>query len=347
MANKFKDNSYLIDHVTKVWHDKKYKNTNNEVLGKKLDVSKISNEGLESASESGEDFTTSEIGFGKPVHPIIDSDYFFNFTDPGDFTPLMDFFLQKPRIKGRDGSNYNVVQYKPGLQGFWSYKDEGNMFAMKFEPSYNLLSDSQRKNIVDVLTATPGDIVNGVEISKDDLKMLKSTLYVNGYRLYDAEGFESEDGFNPTIEDPWLSNPDELWGSPDKETDPELWEMWNEYQRQRTAGDVWKDWTDNPVKFLPYLGTVAEGTELYEIWRISEELSKANDDSGKLPSEEDMLVLYEYILKNEQAFREDATFGANFTQGLFDMIPFGLEIASSWGVYNDVSYTHLRYKENY
>ena len=79
-------------------------------------------------------------------------------------------------------------------------------------------------------------------------------------------------------------------------------ENMDDYNSTRSLGDVLLEFKNEPSKLLPYISSGYEYSELYRVWQASESIKAGGDIS-----DEDALLVYEYILKN-QSKQNNTTF---------------------------------------
>jgi len=142
-----------------------------------------------------------------------------------------------------------------------------------------------------------------------------NTLYSQGFRLMDEKG---------QVLDPMMPN-GLLYGEPDKTSDPELHEIWSEYSQQKDATDVFSDFWEDPMKFLPFVHDVPEYSEIIKVTSLAQQLSQ-----GAELNDEEMLYLSDYIRKT--AWSSDQTQDADIAEGILNLIPYMLEFATVWGL---------------
>ena len=93
-----------------------------------------------------------------------------------------------------------------------------------------------------------------------------------------------------------------------------------------------KDWFDrmeefrkNPVQIVPYVGDIPKIAQLVELGATAKEL-----ESGREVSQEKLLALKEYVEKSQ----ETTSTGYKIADVVFGLIPFGLELLITKGVYS-------------
>jgi len=200
----------------------------------------------------------------------------------------------------KNSANRNIDEY-----------NYGEVVPVKIGKNLELKDEKQ---IIDHLTKDTSGMTRE-ELNQHSA--ISGEIYRSGYRLYNQETYMAEDPVMPN---------GNLFMEPDHNKNPEKWKIWNDYNSTRSLGDVILEFTNEPSKLLPYISSGYEYSELYRVWQASESLRAGGDIS-----DEDALLIYEYILKN-QSKQNNTTFWGSVGETVAHMIPFGLEIASSFGI---------------